>query len=101
MAEFGGKIMVPRYDRVRLEAFSCALAPVVVSSEELDDRLESALKSLRVPRGQLEALTGIRERRWWEAGAPLAESAARAARMALERAGRDPSEIDAVLFTSV
>ncbi|MFZ4645154.1 MAG: 3-oxoacyl-ACP synthase III [Gemmataceae bacterium] len=94
-------VMVPRYQRVHLEAFSCSLAPVVVSSDELDDRLESALKTLRVPRGQLEALTGIRERRWWEPGAPLAESAAKAALMALERAGRDPAEIDAVLFTSV
>ena len=54
------------YSRVYLEAIGYELAPVVVSTAELEARLEPLYKALRLPQGQLEALTGISERRWWE-----------------------------------
>jgi len=37
-----------------------------------------------MPLGQLEALTGIRERRWWDQGFKVSEGALRAARKALK-----------------
>ena len=67
-----------RFRRATLDAFASELAPVVVASDELEARVAPALERLRIPAGQLQALTGIRERRWWEEGQPLADAAARA-----------------------
>ena len=52
----------------------------VVTSTELEARLEPLYKYLRIAPGQLQALTGIRERRWWEPGYPLSKGAAAAGR---------------------
>jgi len=59
-----------KYRKVTIEALSYELAPVVVTSSELEARLEPLYKYLRIAPGQLQALTGIRERRWWEPGYP-------------------------------
>ncbi len=44
------------------------LAPVVVSSAELEERIAPVYETLRISPGQVEALTGIVERRWWHEG---------------------------------
>jgi 3-oxoacyl-[acyl-carrier-protein] synthase III len=90
-----------RYSKVRLESFGYQLAPVVVTSTELEQRLEPLYRSLHMQPGQLEALTGIRERRWWEPGYPLSKGAASAARKALDAAGVEASAIGALIYTGV
>ena len=50
---------------------------MVVTSHELEARLQPVYEALRLPEGQLEALTGIVERRWWEPGYPLSQGADR------------------------
>ena len=59
---------------------------MVVSSAELEARLEPVYEALHLAPGQLEALTGIVERRWWEQGYRLSDGAIAAARHALEAA---------------
>ena len=54
-----------KYSRVQLSAIGYELAPVVVTSDELEERLQPLYQRLHLQPGQLEALTGIRERRWW------------------------------------
>ena len=49
-----------RYAKVHLDALAYELAPVVVSSVELESRLERTYKALHLQPGQLEAFTGIR-----------------------------------------
>src|SRR5438132_76601 len=71
------------YKRVYLDAIGYELAPVVVTTTELESRLAPAYERLRLPMGQLETLTGIAERRWWEPNFPVSEGAIRAARKAL------------------
>lgn len=90
-----------RWNRARIESFGYELAPVVVTSAELEDRLAPLYRDLHLQPGQLEALTGIEERRWWEPGTPVAEGAARAARRAVENAGVDPATVDAVIYAGV
>ncbi|MCG8379951.1 MAG: 3-oxoacyl-ACP synthase III, partial [Proteobacteria bacterium] len=51
--------------------------------------------------GQLEALTGISERRWWEKGHILSDGAAVAARKALEQSNVDARDIEALIYTGV
>lgn len=90
-----------RYSRVRLAALAYELPPVVVASTELEARAEAAYKALHLQPGQLEAFTGIRERRWWEPGFRLSEGAARAGRKALEQAGMRASELGALVYGGV
>ena len=51
-----------KYTRVVMDAIGYELAPVVVSSDELEERLQPVYETLRMPAGQLESLTGIAER---------------------------------------
>ena len=78
-----------KYSRVCIESFGYELPSHVVTSEDLERRLAPMYEALRIQRGQLEAITGIRERRYWDPGFPLHQGAARAGRKALDAAGID------------
>src|SRR6266487_5629598 len=90
-----------KYSRVFIDAIGYELPPVVVTSTELEARLRPVYQALRLPEGQLEALTGIVERRWWEPGYPLSQGAIAAARKALEGSGISPRDIGALIYTGV
>jgi len=90
-----------KYTRVVMDAIGYELAPVVVSSEELEERLQPVYEKLRMPAGQLESLTGIAERRWWERGYPLSTGATAAARKALESSCVSPEDLGVLTYTGV
>src|SRR5262249_2592576 len=90
-----------KYSRVLLNAIGYELPPVVVTTGELEQRLRPALESLRIPEGQLEALTGIVERRWWDARFSLADGAVAAGRRALATAGIQATDLDVVIYAGV
>lgn len=89
------------YTKVHLEALGYELAPVVVTSSELEDRLAPLYEALHLPSGQLETLTGIAERRWWEPDFPISEGAAAAAQAALARAGLPARSIETLIYAGV
>lgn len=90
-----------RYSRVALAAIGYELAPHVVSTAELEARIAPVYAALGIPGGQVEALTGIRERRLWEPGQDMATPAARAAGEALASAGVSAAEIGSVVYAGV
>ncbi len=90
-----------KYSRVYIEAIGYELPPVVVTSDEIEDRLGGVYESLRIPRGQLESLTGIVERRWWDAGYPLSEGAVAAAKHALCGSSVAPRDLDVLIYAGV
>jgi len=90
-----------RHSKVYLDALGYELGPVVVASAELEERLRPVYKALYIPEGQLESLTGIRERRWWEEGHRLSDGASAAARKALERSGVRPEDLEVVIYAGV
>jgi len=90
-----------RYTKVSLEGLTYELAPNVVSSAELEKRVESVYDALHFPLGQLEALTGIRERRWWDAGFKLTEGATRAGKKALEKSGIAARDLGVLIYAGV
>jgi acyl-CoA:acyl-CoA alkyltransferase len=90
-----------KYSRVFLDAIGYELPPVVVTTHELEARLRPVYQALHLPEGQLEALTGIVERRWWEPGYPPAQGAARAARKALDMSGVRPEDVEALIYAAV
>ncbi len=90
-----------RYSRVFLEAIGYELAPVVVTSSELEEQLRPVLKKLYIPEGHLEALTGIVERRWWESDFRLSDGAIAAARKALNKSNVAARDIGALIYAGV
>ncbi|MCX7716832.1 MAG: 3-oxoacyl-ACP synthase III [Candidatus Sumerlaeaceae bacterium] len=90
-----------RFNRVNIESFGYELAPNVVSSDMLEQRLAPVYTALGIASGQIVALTGVRERRYWHRGHMMWQGAAAAGRKALEAAGLSATEIDILIFASV
>src|SRR5262245_33804023 len=90
-----------RYSNVYIDAIGYELPPVVVTSTELEARLRPVYQALRLSEGQLEALTGIAERRWWEPGYQLSQGATAAARKALAASNVRPQDVQALIYAAV
>ena len=90
-----------RYNRVRIAAFGYELPPHVIASEDLEARLSTLYRALHLKPGQIEALTGIAERRWWDPGFAMRTGAARAATKALDAAGVDAGRIQMLVYAGV
>ncbi|MBW6511501.1 MAG: 3-oxoacyl-ACP synthase III [Desulfuromonadaceae bacterium] len=90
-----------RYSRVYIESVGYELAPIVVTSTELEQRLRPMYEALHIAPGQLEVLTGIRERRWWKPHTPVSEGAIAAAKKALRERNISPTDIGAVVYAGV
>lgn len=90
-----------KYSKVYIDALGYELAPVVVTSAELEARLESLYRALHFAPGQLQALTGIRERRWWEPGYPLSQGAIAAGKKTLAATGISPANIGVLIYAGV
>jgi len=90
-----------RYNRVHVRSIGYELAPVVVTSLELEERLHSLYEVLHMQPGQLETLTGIYERRWWEEDTTLSQGGIKAAKDALDKGGLDAGEIEILIYAGV
>jgi acyl-CoA:acyl-CoA alkyltransferase len=89
------------YTSVHLESFGYELAPVVITSTELESRIAPLYKKLHIAPGQLESLTGITERRWWNENYPLSAGAAAAARKALAKSNVQAKDIQTLIYAGV
>ena len=90
-----------RYTRVYIESVGYELAPIVVSSSELEHRLRPVYEALHIPPGQLESLTGIRERRWWKPNTPISQGAIAASLKALQGRRVAVEDLGAVIYAGV
>ncbi|MGR0482266.1 MAG: 3-oxoacyl-ACP synthase III [Candidatus Electronema sp. V4] len=90
-----------KYSRVCLHSFGYELPPNVVTSADLEQQLAPVYERLKLPEGRLELMSGIRIRRFWDAGTKPSEGAALAARKALTGSGLSADEVDFLVFTSV
>jgi 3-oxoacyl-[acyl-carrier-protein] synthase-3 len=90
-----------KYQHVCIEAVAHILPPHVVTSEQIEERLSPVYQRLGLPRGRLELMTGIRERRWWDPGTLPGSISTSAARLALQQSGLDPHLIGALVHGSV
>lgn len=90
-----------KYTRVSIETPAYELPPNVVSSVALEERLALLYRELHLQVGQLEALTGIRERRYWDSGQSMAAGAIKAGRKALASSGVTASDIGMVIYGAV
>ena len=90
-----------RYSNVFIDSFGYELAPNVVTSDDIEARLEPVYKALHFQKGQLEALTGIQERRFWDPGYPMHEGAIKAGQKAIDAASVSPEQIGMLIYGGV
>ncbi|MCF8112759.1 MAG: 3-oxoacyl-ACP synthase III [Desulfotignum sp.] len=90
-----------KYTNVFITSFGYELPPHIVTTAQIEERLKPFFDAVGLEPGQLEALTGIRERRYWEGDHTLAEHAAVAGQRAIDDAGIDPADIGALAFCGV
>lgn len=90
-----------RWKNVHIEAIAAVVPDEVITSSELEARLSPTYSALHLAPGQLETLTGIRERRRWPAGTKMHQAAATAGRLALERSGVPAEDLGAVVYAGV
>ncbi len=89
------------YKNVYIDAFGYELPPNVLTSDDIENRLEPLYKTLHFQKGQLEALTGIQERRYWDPGFKVSTGAIMAGRKALEASRINPHDIGMLIYSGV
>ena len=86
---------------VALLSLATTIAPRVTTSEEIDSRLAPVLKRLKLPKGLLQRVAGVYERRNWAEGETFDDAAISAGQRALAQAGIKPGQIGLLINTSV
>ena len=89
------------YSKVSIDAFGYELPPDVITSDDLEKRLEPVYEALHFQKGQLEAITGIRERRFWDPDFSMHTGAIKAARKALDVSRFTPDDIGILIYGGV
>ncbi len=89
------------YSKVHMESFGYELAPNVITSDDLEKRLEPLYEALNFQKGQLEAITGIRERRFWDKGFRMGDGAISAGRKSIEDSGISADDIGMLVYGGV
>jgi len=90
-----------RFENVSILSVEHVDPPVILTSEEIEARLQPAIRRLGVRPNLLLELSGIVERRLWEPGTPCSDPATWAGEKAIEAAGIDRSRIGVLINTSV
>lgn len=90
-----------KFSKVFLEAIGYELPQHIVTSAWIEEQLAPLYKKLYLHPGQLEALTGVRERRWWNTGHVNAIEAAKAAKRALAETEVPIEDVGAVVYGAV
>ena len=89
------------YSKDYLDSFGYELPPNVVTSDDLEARLEPVYEALHFQRGQLEAITGIRERRFWDPEYKMHVGAIKAGQKALDASNITPADIGMLIYGGV
>lgn len=84
-----------------LLSVATTIASRITTSEEIDRRLAPALKRLRLPKGLLQRVAGVHERRNWGEGQTFDDAAVAAGQRALAQAGIEPGQVGLMINTSV
>jgi 3-oxoacyl-[acyl-carrier-protein] synthase III len=90
-----------RYQNVCIESFGYTVPQEIITTDEIERRLEPLYARLRLPAGRLELMTGIRERRFWPRATRPSDVSILSGRNALEAADFEIDRIGALVHGSV
>ena len=90
-----------KFQHVRFHGFGYQLPPNKISSDAIEERLAPVYKKLKLPKGRLELMSGIKERRFWDPGTRPSDAAVMAGEKAIAAAGIPAGELECLIFSSV
>jgi len=90
-----------KFQHVCFHGFGYELPPNILTSDAIEERLTPVYHKLKLPKGRLELMSGIKERRFWDKGTRPSDAAILAGKKAVAASGIPPSEMDCLIFTSV
>lgn len=90
-----------RYENVCIEGLGHVIPPHTVTTAWLEEQIAPVYQALKIPKGYIERLTGIRERHWWDEGTRVSDASAQAGERALANTGIDRKEIQCLINASV
>jgi len=90
-----------KFKNVVISSFAYHLPEQVMTSSEIEERLDPVYQRLKLPTGRIELMTGIKERRFWPPGTMPSDLSARAAANLFEKKIVKPEQIDLLIHASV
>lgn len=90
-----------RFSNVAIEGVAHVLPAEVVTSAQLEAAFADTLRRLGMPPGQVEKLSGVRERRYWEPGTQPSVVSTMAAEKVLAQVGMRPDQVQCLINASV
>ncbi len=90
-----------RFENVSILSITHVDAPHKVTSESIEQRLSATMERLGMRPDLLRDLSGIMERRFWDADVQPSEPATEAARLAIDKAGIEKDSLGILINTSV
>jgi len=90
-----------RYQHVCLESLGYTLPDEIITSGDIERRLEPLYRRLKLPEGRLELMSGIRQRRLWPRGTKPSDKSIESGKQAIAAAGINPRDIGCLIHGSV
>lgn len=92
---------ITQHDNAALLSVTEIAAPVEVTSDDLDNRIASVLKRLKLPHGLLQRVAGVKARRMWKQRGDYLDGSVDAGVAALQQADISPGQVGMLINTSV
>jgi 3-oxoacyl-[acyl-carrier-protein] synthase-3 len=89
------------FSNVVIESIAHVLPPVAITSDEIEQRLNTVYERLHLPFGRLELMTGIKERRIWPETILPSQASTHAAKNVLKQTSIPQNNIDLLVHASV
>jgi 3-oxoacyl-[acyl-carrier-protein] synthase III len=90
-----------QFKQTYLQALAYEIPPYKLSSLQVEEKLQLLFQKLQLPKGTLEQLTGVKERRLWPKEQKPSSFAVAAGAKALQKAQVKAENVDLLLFTGV
>ncbi|HON58184.1 MAG TPA: 3-oxoacyl-ACP synthase III [Smithella sp.] len=90
-----------KFNHAVISSLAYHLPEQIIPSDEIENRLAPLYERLKLPRGRIELMTGIRERRIWPPGTMPSDLSAQAARNLFAKNIIQPEQIDLLIHASV
>ena len=89
------------FTQVAIESMAYALPEAVWTSADVETRLAPLYERLGLPKGRLELMTGIKERRFWPVDFRASQASALAGEAVLAQTRFEPQELDLLVHAAV
>ena len=90
-----------KFKNAVISSFAYHLPEQVMTSEEIEKKLDPLYQRLKLPAGRIELMTGIKERRFWPPGTMPSDLSTQAARNLFEKNIVQREQIDLLIHASV